>query len=253
MSHIDPDLLALEALEGAVIDDRRALEHLQSCPECRAELDALTAAVSAVRAGGPGGLETPDDRVWDAIVAEVATDKAAPAPASADSQADIDRAPSAVTPETVPGRHVAPRRRSRARLAALLATATAAVVGVVIVAAVLLPRPVGIATASLDAFPAHPGASGSAELEREPDGTERVRVELDASVPADGFREVWLIADDGSDLVSLGVLDGTTGTFTVPTSVDTTRFSVVDISQEPTDGGAEHSGDSIVRGTLTRM
>lgn len=63
---------------------------------------------------------------------------------------------------------------------------------------------------------------------------------------------MWRLTADGSALVSLGVLDGRTGSFAVPADVDTDQFSVVDVSQEPTDGGTEHSGDSIVRGQLTR-
>jgi hypothetical protein len=37
----------------------------------------------------------------------------------------------------------------------------------------------------------------------------------------------------------------------VPDGVDTAEFPVVDVSAEADDGDPAHSGDSIVRGTLT--
>jgi hypothetical protein len=78
-----------------------------------------------------------------------------------------------------------------------------------------------------------------------------VRVELSADAAPDTFREVWLITADASALVSLGVLDGTEQTFPVPADIDLKDYVLVDVSQEPVDGDANHSGDSIVRGELT--
>ena len=48
-----------------------------------------------------------------------------------------------------------------------------------------------------------------------------------------------------------GVLRGDTATFPVPDGLDLGEFPVVDISVEPFDGDPSHSGDSVVRGTLT--
>jgi hypothetical protein len=62
--------------------------------------------------------------------------------------------------------------------------------------------------------------------------------------------EVWLMTAGTKRLVSLGVLHGTSGTFTVPTGVDVDRFRLVDVSDEPRDGNPGHSGDSIVCGVL---
>lgn len=233
MSHIDPESLALEALEGSALDDADAA-HLDACDACREELQALTRTVDAGRSRTSLAWETPSASVWDAIAAEVTAESARTSPASRVAQT---------------ARHRAPRRRRRpfARVAGLLVAAGAAVA---IVVAVVIPRPESLATAMLDGFPAHPGAHGTAELEREPGGSERVLVELDATFSGEGFREVWLLTEDGTALVSLGVLEGRAGSFTVPADVDTALFSVVDISQEPTGGGAEHSGDSIARGRL---
>ena len=62
---------------------------------------------------------------------------------------------------------------------------------------------------------------------------------------------MWLIDPETSGLVSLGLLSGASGTFTIPTDVDLSQYSVVDVSQEPNDGNPTHSGDSIVRGQLS--
>lgn len=246
MSHIDPEILAIEALEGPVLNGQDAA-HLTECGQCQDELLAMSRTVRAGRSGAPDGLMTPGPHVWEAIAAEVAGDVAvADAGSSAASPEQETSAPPASP------RHLAPRRRRWPRVAVVASALTAGAAAVAITVALLIPRPVGIATARLDAFPAHPGAHGTAELEREPDGSERVRVELDADLADDGFREVWLLTEDGSALVSLGVLDGRSGSFAVPADIDTGQFSVVDVSQEPTDGGAEHSGDSIVRGQLSR-
>lgn len=68
--------------------------------------------------------------------------------------------------------------------------------------------------------------------------------------------EVWLIQPDSdgnpADLVSLGVIDpNNSGDFVVPESYDPNIFFVVDISVEPRDDDATHSGRSILRGPLT--
>jgi hypothetical protein len=63
-------------------------------------------------------------------------------------------------------------------------------------------------------------------------------------------REVWLIRSDASGLVSLGLLDGPSGRFTVPSGIDLADYPIVDVSAEPVDGEPAHSGDSIVRGEL---
>jgi anti-sigma-K factor RskA len=75
-------------------------------------------------------------------------------------------------------------------------------------------------------------------------------VDLDDGEQGDGFREVWLIKADASALVSLGVLEGSTGVFEVPDGIDLREYVLVDISLEPEDGDPDHSGDSIVRGEL---
>ncbi len=65
--------------------------------------------------------------------------------------------------------------------------------------------------------------------------------------------EVWLIRPDAdgnvADLVSLGVVDpADPGSLDVPGGYVPDAYYVVDISVEPRDGDAGHSGRSILRG-----
>ena len=79
-----------------------------------------------------------------------------------------------------------------------------------------------------------------------------MRVDSD-TVPAQDYRELWLINTDGKRMYSLGVLPPAgTGTYPVPPQLGSALdgFTIVDVSIEPYDGDARHSLDSQVRGTL---
>ena len=247
MSHLDPDAAALIALGEQATADESA--HLAMCDACTAEVASLRRTVAAGRTGeGSEQLLSPPSRVWDAIASELGL---ADAGLTAVSPTAPDTRPASAPPAA---EHRVPRRgRSRRRSLVLALVAAVAVVAVVAgawVARELTRSQVSVlAAAVLDGFPAHPGAEGEAVLE-EADGHTRIVVELDADLAAEGYREVWLLASDGSGLVSLGLLDGRTGTFAVPAGVDLDLFSLVDISQEEDDGDPGHSGDSIVRGEL---
>jgi hypothetical protein len=273
MSHLDPDVAALLALsEREPTVDERA--HLDSCASCAAELASLERVLTATRSGSGGVLLSPPPRVWEAIAAELQLSDAAPSFSAAPAEAAGRAAPTAreerTTSDPEPsadaaaeptggdgaagtsvrtGEHRAPRRRSRRWVAALAGLAAAAAV-VVAVWGFAVPRAQIVAEAALESFPGWAGASGEAVLESR-DGHSLVVVNLAADVPADGYREVWLLASDGSALISLGVLDGPEGEFAVPDEVDLDRFRVVDVSQEEVGGDPGHSGDSIVRGELT--
>ncbi|WP_454085091.1 hypothetical protein [Georgenia sp. Marseille-Q6866] len=80
MRHVEDDTLTLVAL-GEVEPDAATAEHLATCEQCREELAALTAVVSAGRAAEP--LVAPAPHVWDRIAQEIASTTADPAPPSA--------------------------------------------------------------------------------------------------------------------------------------------------------------------------
>ena len=236
--HLDPEQMALLAM-GEPVASRADSEHLADCPACTQELQELTRAVQVGRATiDVGDLETPDPVVWARIADELQlTDAGEPA--------DAPLAPPAPARAPV-------ERRSRLRTFWSLAAAIAILAGVGLGGWVLGQRSalVPVAEAALAPFPDHPGAEGSALVERKSDGQQIVRVTLDAADSPDTYREVWLITADATALISLGVLDGTEGTFPIPAGVDLEDYVLVDISQEPIDGDPAHSGDSIVRGPL---
>src|SRR5438270_13877688 len=69
--HVNPDTLALLAL-GEDVADATELAHLQACPECRADLAAMSGAAAVGRTTlGMERLAAPPDRVWAGIAAEL--------------------------------------------------------------------------------------------------------------------------------------------------------------------------------------
>lgn len=254
MSHLDPEQLALLALGEPVASDAERA-HLDACADCRREIAALTHAASVGRATvDDAELELPRTLVWDRIHHELHLDTAhasdplrpsgTPAPAP-----DPARAPAPDPARARSSRHRAASRRVWWTLAASVAVIAA--VGVGTWAAVSSAQPTTIATATLDPFPDHPDAVGSAEVDEDRSGARTLRVTVDGTADADDYREVWLIRGDGTALISLGVLEEGTGSFAIPSNVDLAEYDLVDVSFEPVDGDPAHSGDSIVRGPLS--
>ena len=60
--------------------------------------------------------------------------------------------------------------------------------------------------------------------------------------------ELWVINGDVSDMYSLGNVTDSAGRFALPEGVTADEFPIVDISVEPDDGDATHSGQSVLRG-----
>ncbi len=232
--HPEPELLGLLAL-GESVASSEELGHLARCTGCAEDVEQLRAvAVIGRTTAGIGPLAEPPANVWRAISAEVEL-----------GDSVLPSAPDLPEP-------IAPGRAARGPtflLAAILATALAIGAGLI----VQLVRPgesETLAGATLEAFPGWEGAAGEAIVELRADGTREVTVTLTARAPDDGYREVWLISEDGTALISLGVLEGDSGTFVVPEAIDLGQYSLVDVSHEPLDGDPAHSGDSIVRGEL---
>lgn len=232
MRHVDPDDLALLALgELGASDSDRA--HVADCPDCAAEVANLSRAARVGRSTLGEELLTPAPRVWEKITAELAE---TPQPGEA-AQPPVD---------------LALRRRGRWMPVAIAAAMVGilAAGGLVTWQALRPASPVVLASAVLEAFPDWPDSAGSAVVEETAGGSRVVRVDLEVPEDRDGYTEVWLISSDATRLVSLGTVDGTSGTFTIPSGIDITDYTLVDVSVEPFDGNPEHSGNSIVRGEL---
>jgi len=259
VDHVDPDVLALVALGEPV--DPAAGAHLAVCERCSDEVAALERVVTAGRAASEAGdLVPPPPRVWAAIESELGLATTTPVPTAAATTASPAADDSSPAGGQGPGRPaVLPLRRRRTPAWIASAAAAGVVVGGLGGAWVATrddraPAAEVVAQAELEALPGW-DAVGHAEIEEDPDGR-RILVltvdENDDPAETDGLREVWLLKEDVSGLVSLGLLDGEEGRFLVPTDVDLAEYPVVDVSREPTDGDPAHSGDSIVRGLLVR-
>ncbi|MDI6099584.1 anti-sigma factor [Actinoplanes sp. NEAU-A12] len=235
MQHLDPDRLVLLALSEQQ-QELSESDHLAQCAGCRYDLDSLREVadigteIEEVR-----DLPAPPESVWRAIEAGITTPVAP------------------VTP--LAGRRGRPQRERRRWLAPVLSAAAAAIVAVAgtVVAFGVLDRPPAetvTAQATLAPLPKVPvGAGGTAEV------TSSGKIRIDArNLPlTPGFHEVWLIdPGDLTKMLSLGNLPaGASVELPVPPGTDLNRYRLVDISDEPHDGDATHSGQSLLRGTLT--
>lgn len=258
MTHLDDETLAFFAL-GDASPDANQQEHLRACSRCAAEVESLTRLVSIGRTARGVDIVQPPATVWNGIHAELGlTDELAVAPRQRTSTSpvlDVADVPGASTqnPTTADDRVAVVTALPQRPATRWWMIAAALVVGIAagIIGSTLVSRPDEpqvLAEAVLEPFPDWP-ASGSARVEENADGSREVVVDL--SAPTGGLREVWLIDPDTSGLVSLGLLSGTSGTFSIPADLDLSRYSVVDVSDEPDDGNPAHSGDSIVRGPLS--
>ena len=242
-AHLDPEILSVRALGEPVISSYEEA-HLASCVRCQGELDQLRGVVATARITSPADApQAPPPEVWDRIVAElnleVGSREAAGPPARERSNVVALR----------------PRWRRGAVLAAGAAGLVVAGAGVGgSIAALRDDQPASppppLATAALDPLDT-PAASGQADL-MQADTDRTLEVSVAGLDPQPGsYFEVWLLDATGSRLVSLGVLEGDSGSFSVPSTLDVADYPVVDVSIEPYDGNPAHSAVSAVRGTLT--
>ncbi|MGZ0712531.1 anti-sigma factor (plasmid) [Coraliomargarita sp. W4R53] len=262
MSHLDPEQLALLAL-GEPVASITDSAHLSSCEICTSELNDLSRTIRIARSTvADEKLDAPPERVWGAIADELALSlpldaadsDAAPVEAIA-TQAEPTPAPQPVREELAPAPQPVreePARRRMGRIWALAASLmVVAGLGLGLGAFTLFLAPSSVAQAVLAPFPDHPDATGTADVEESSSGVRTLLVSVGSDVEPDTYREVWLIRNDAGALISLGVLEGDSGSFAIPDGLDLTEYSLVDVSVEPIDGDPSHSGDSIVRGELS--
>jgi hypothetical protein len=258
----------LRALTDGPLTDHEA-GHLDGCLPCTAELDTLRRVADAGRhTQGLHLLPRPPARVWQKIQADLAAAGRGIPPAPVGLHTDPP-APAAATRHRTPA--YAPRRRRAARrgpgwaMTALVAAAAAAVTAAVTVVVLRPPEPVeqargcaGVAEVRLEALPEAPaGTIGSACLRTGTGGERRLHISAQGMPDQPGGDyEAWLLdstslAGPALRMQALGVLGTGAGqTLTVPAGLDLSRYNIIDISAEPHDGNAAHSGRSLLRGTL---
>jgi len=281
MEHLDAELLSLLALGEPLGTDADA-DHLANCPTCSETLRGLQHAVHVATLDTAGvELERPGSQNWAAIhqalglAPALATDPlsqpssgppAPEKPAAPEEPAAAEARPNqgdGTKPAPIPMRPSAKDRRGRPGLW-IIAAAAGIVLGTAAgwtAAGVLghtgTPAPSStqsgpvstiVAQTSLTPLPAHTG-SGDARVEQLPDGTRHLIIRL-SNDPITGFRGVWVGSADLSRMVSLGVLDNESGSFTIPDGIDLAQYPIVDVSNQPYNGNPAHSADSIARGTL---
>ncbi|MEV0211934.1 anti-sigma factor [Micromonospora sp. NPDC050695] len=271
MQHLDHDRLVFLALGESEADNGEST-HLDNCAHCRVELQALRQVAGlGVETQGLADLPDPPEHIWQGIVAEVRAAEAVPSLTEARRQQATEPVTivqrsngSAAKPHTPGASGAESGGRSRARrrggwsrwAASTVAAVAAAAIGVVGTVSVLrpddpgpAPTPAVLASAPLAAFGSTPkAAQGDARILQ--NGQLHLHVANLPRVP--GYYEVWLINPTTMQMFSVGTLGGDADALLpLPPNVDLKSYSVVDVSAEQYDNKPAHSGDSLLRGTLT--
>jgi Anti-sigma-K factor rskA len=269
VAHPDPDRLVLAALPAEPHDPEMA-EHLAGCASCRAHIAALRHTVDLARIEHTE-IATPPARVWQAIADELG-ESAVPPESEVGGPTEQRRPAEHGTVVRLDGQRPAPPRtadpnrpvRRRPRWRALGIPIAAAVAG--IAAGIAIGYALAPATPPPDALlatlqpisAADPTATGTVDgLAR--NGTQQLVIRINGVTDTVGgdYLEAWLLAPDGTRLVSLGALTRTSdgqayqGEFTVPGNLPMSEFNTVDISAERWDGDPTHSRISLLRGSMT--
>ncbi|MGV9211644.1 anti-sigma factor [Micromonospora sp. RB23] len=263
MQHLEHERLVFLALGESEADDGERT-HLDTCAHCRTELTTLRQVAGlGAETQGLGDLPDPPEHIWQGIEAQIraAEGSAVHAPVGVLTSADRQQVPGQTATETVtrldPTRRRSRRDRGWSRWAATAVTAVAAAaIGVVGTVTVLRPTdpepaktPTVLASAPLAAFGSTPkSAQGDARVLQ--GGQLHLHVANLPRVP--GYYEVWLINPTTMEMFSIGTLgNDADALLPLPPNVDLKSYSVVDVSAEQYDNNTRHSGDSLLRGTLT--
>lgn len=239
MSHVSDDVLAAIALGDPDVSPEDQA-HVASCPVCSQELAELVQVHGLLRE--EAGMRVPHrvdpgPAVWDRIVA------------STQEPVALEVVPEPAEP-AVPS-VTAARQRRRPSWWLVAAAAACLVIGALVGRALWAPgeanSPV-VASVALTTLDAAKQKEGTAQLLGGP--AQELRVDTNPMSPGPGYVEVWLINTDGKRMVSLGTLTGTEATFAVPADAIAQGYTIVDLSREQFDDKPQHSGDSIMRGTL---
>ncbi len=246
--HPDDEALAAIALGEAVEPDART--HVAGCARCQSVVAELAETLGIAREAATEELVAPPASVWHAISAQVSA-----GPGSGAGGVTVVATPPADVhpPDGSGGDELAQRRRPRLGWLAVAAAVgvLAGVLGTQVLPRAFGPRPQVIAQAQLDTLDTGT-RGGAAELLSSRGPALDLRVQVDQLDPGDGYLEVWLINSDLKRMVSIGVLPGeaTEQDFRVTRRLIDAGYVIVDISREQFDDRPEHSGDSLLRGSL---
>ncbi len=261
MTHAPDELLAALAL-GETDVDPAVRDHVGGCPVCSEELSELAHVHQMLReeTGTPAPhRDLPGPDVWARIVAE--TSATGPfRPGDVDGPPVVSSTPDETHTATVlvpieqgrrSGRHEG--STTRRRVPWLVAAAAACLlVGALVSRAVWQPSEPSatvVASVALTTLDASRQQEGTAQLV-DTRGVTELRVDTRPMSVSSGFVEVWLINTDLKRMVSIGVLSSSQAVFPVPADAIGQGYTIVDLSHEQYDDRPQHSGDSLMRGTL---
>ncbi len=254
MNHVTDETLAAIAL-GEPDVDPAARDHVGGCPVCSLEVAELQQVDALMRVEAASGeparvrLE-PSPGLWERIRAETTERADTPAAGTADEPGE---ALAPVVPFPTTTTTTAPSRR---RAGWIIAAAAACVIAGALLGRALWTSPTPgpstqvVATTNLTTLDAAHRQEGTAEL-LEAKGVRELKVDA-TTMPAisSGYVEVWLINADGQRMVSLGVMATPQAVFPVPPGAIEQGYTTVDLSHEQFDNQPQHSGDSLMRGSL---
>jgi hypothetical protein len=289
MEHPDDEILTQFALDDPLALDAATLVHISDCDRCTDEIQEIQRVVDAALAAGGRtdlrSLVTPPALVWDRVLVGVGGSRAGDAhhPTSPSTSASFGSGGSAAPTAYAPSDEAAgepiwlfdqggelttePHAGSGATLErptdrrTLWQVAAAAVVGLVLGAGVAWvvsdnnaePTVSGdVKTSELTGYEGHQ-TSGEISIVQQGGDAPQITVSLDTLDRGKGFLEAWLLNPDTGGMVALGVFDGAQGTFTVPPSLNLSKYNQVDVSREPFDGDPAHSTVSLARGPVPQL
>ena len=198
-------------------------------------------------------VDAPAD-LWARIAAAAEIETEADAEPNATPATAPDAAPEGVAPVV----DLSARRRRWSTVLISAAAAVAVIAGVGVFAATRADSsPTELAAAELLPYQGAQVGEAAGQVELIDDGDQlSLRVDMrDLPAPAPGtFYELWLIDPTTGEPVSVATMkDGSSDVVTeisLPSGTDPTRYDVVDVSVQEEDAGPEHSGNSVLRGTL---
>ena len=100
-------------------------------------------------------------------------------------------------------------------------------------------------------LPAWKGASGTATVQILASGDRVVHITSVMPSHLSDVHEVWLMSLESSAPLSLGTLDGLTGSFKIPVGVDLGTYRYVSVSDQPTDPDPGQKPASVMQGILS--
>jgi hypothetical protein len=271
MEHPDEEVLTQFALDDPLALDASTLVHISDCDKCTHAIQEIQRVVDgALAAGGRSDLRTlvaPPPTVWERVLVEVGGREPAPAevaplaPAVSDTWVEDDPIwlfdqPGELAVESAGGTDIPLVGASDRRT--LWQVAVAALAGLVLGAGVTWvvadndtrsPVSGDVKTTRLTGVGGNV-TSGEIALVRQGGNAPQITINLDTVDRGRGFLEAWLLDAESGGMVALGVIDGTRGTFTVPPSLNLSKYGQVDVSREPFDGDPAHSTASLARGPV---